>query len=60
LSDNRISGWFKACVKQFVRLWIDRRVQPIRFIIELDHRLINRNVIRIQAVNQPYEPSYEQ
>ena len=47
LSNNCICGWFKACMQQFICGWIDRRVQPILLIIELDHRLINRNVIRI-------------
>jgi len=62
LSDNRISGWFKACIQQFIYPWIDCRVRPILFIIEPDHRLINCNVIRIfriRAVNQPYESSYQ-
>ncbi len=33
-------------MKQFIRLWNDSGVQPIFLIIELDHGLINRNVIR--------------
>jgi len=47
LSNNRMCGCFKAFMQQFVCLWIDRGVQPILPIIELDHCLINRNVIRI-------------
>jgi len=37
---------FKLCVEQIVRFWIDSSVQPILFIIESNHCLINRNVIR--------------
>jgi len=31
---------------ELVRLWIDRRAQPILLSIEPDHRLVQRSVIR--------------
>ncbi len=34
-------------VQQAVRLGTDRSVQPESFVIELDHGLVNRNVIRV-------------
>jgi len=33
-------------MEQLVRLGIGSGVQPIQLIIELDHSLVNRNVIR--------------
>jgi len=37
---------FKLCKEQIIRFWIDSSVQPILFIIESNHGLIDRNVIR--------------
>jgi hypothetical protein len=47
LNNYCICGWFKTRMQQFVCLWVDCSVQPILLMVELDHRLINRNVIRI-------------
>ncbi|ESS02439.1 MAG: hypothetical protein A07HR67_02770 [uncultured archaeon A07HR67] len=37
-------------MEQAVRVWIDSSVQPALFRIELNHGLINHNVIRIGTV----------
>jgi len=36
------------CVEDFVRHWI-ARVQPVTFIVDLDYRLVQRDVIRVGA-----------
>jgi len=42
----RRSGREKPNVGEFVRLGIDGSVQPATFVIHLDHRLVDRDVIR--------------
>ena len=42
----RRSGRKKPNVEEFVRLGIDGGIQPATFVIHLDHRLVNRDVIR--------------
>ena len=42
----RCSGWKEPNVEKFVRLGIDSGVQPATFVIHLDHRLVDRDVIR--------------
>jgi hypothetical protein len=48
-SKYRVSRRYELCVEQFVRFWIDSRVQPIALIAELNHRFVDRNVIRALA-----------
>ena len=43
---SRRSGRRDPSVQKFVRLRIDGSVQPATFVIRLDHRLVNRDVIR--------------
>ena len=38
-------------MKQFVRVRIDRGVQPLLLVTESDHSLINRNEVRILAIH---------
>ena len=40
------SGRKKLNAEEFVRLRIDGGVQPATFVIHLDHRLVDRDVIR--------------
>jgi hypothetical protein len=40
------SGREEPTVEEFIRLGIDGSVQPAAFIIQPDHRLVNRDVIR--------------
>ncbi|SDM40287.1 hypothetical protein SAMN05192554_10225 [Haloarchaeobius iranensis] len=37
-------------VQQAIRCWSDGGVQPISLVVELDHSLVNRDVIRFDAV----------
>ena len=46
MSENLRCGRFQLCMKQSVRLWVDSGVQPVLLIVELDHGLVNRDVIR--------------
>jgi hypothetical protein len=46
ICESVICRWFKLCVEQIVRFRIDSGVQPILFIVKLDHSPIDRNVIR--------------
>jgi hypothetical protein len=46
LSSRLISRQRNRKMQQAVRLRIDRSVQPEPFVIELDHGLVDRNVIR--------------
>ncbi len=51
-------------MEPFVCLGIESSVQPVLFIVELDHGFVNRNVIRIGtaqlcAVDRPDESSCE-
>ncbi len=46
MSENLCCRRFKLCMKQFFRLGIDGSIQPILLVVELDHGLINRDVIR--------------
>jgi hypothetical protein len=32
--------------EEFVRVWIDGGVQPVRLIVQLNHGLVDRDVIR--------------
>ncbi|EMA27648.1 hypothetical protein C444_19227 [Haloarcula japonica DSM 6131] len=50
VSKNCRYGRSKLCMKPFVRLSIDDSVQPVLFIIELDHGLSNRNMIRLPTI----------
>ncbi len=43
---NVCSCRFKLCMWKIVRVSVDSSVQPIVFIVELNHSLVNRNVIR--------------
>jgi len=47
VSENVCSGRFKLCVEYFVRFRIDCGVQPVAFIVELDHSFADHNVVRI-------------
>jgi hypothetical protein len=47
LGENDRSGGKELDVQEFVRVGIDRGVQPKPFVVELNHRFIDRNVIRI-------------
>ena len=47
LGNRLISRWRELNIQQAVRFGIDRSVQPEPFVIELDHGLVNRNVIRV-------------
>ncbi len=47
VGENVCSGWFKLCMKQFVCIRIDSGVQPVAFVIELNHGLVNCDVIRM-------------
>ncbi|GAA0682563.1 hypothetical protein GCM10009020_34800 [Natronoarchaeum mannanilyticum] len=49
LGNRLISRRSKLDVQQAVRLGIDRSVQPELLVIQLDHGLVNHNVIRIVA-----------
>ena len=46
MGENLYYRRFKLCMKQFVRLGINGGIQPILLIVESDHGLVNRNVIR--------------
>ena len=46
LGKSGCSGRKQPQMENFVYLWIDSGVQPALLIIELDHGLVNRNVIR--------------
>jgi len=46
ICDSIVSCRFKLCMEQIIRFWIDSSVQPILFIIESNHGIIDRNVIR--------------
>ena len=41
-------------MEEFVRFGIDSGVQPATFVIHLDHRLVDRNVIRHRIVGRLY------
>ena len=40
------SGWFELRMQQFVGVWVDSSVQPVLFVVESDHRLLDGDVIR--------------
>ncbi|GAB7121272.1 hypothetical protein JCM9743_37470 [Natrinema sp. JCM 9743] len=46
MSENLCCCRFKLRMEQFVCLGINCSVQPVLLIIQLDHSLVNRNVIR--------------
>ena len=50
----RCSGRKEPNVEEFVRLGIDGSVQPAAFIIHLNYRLVNRNVIRRRIAGRLY------
>ena len=50
LGSRLISRRRKLNVQQAVRFGIDRSVQPEPFVIELDHGLVDRNVIRVGTI----------
>jgi len=50
VSDTIVCRRFKLCMEEFIRFWIDSSVQPVPFVVESDHSLINRNVIRILPI----------
>ena len=52
LSNRLISRRRELHVEQAVRLGINRSVQLEAFVIELDHGLVNRNVIRISTASR--------
>ncbi len=39
-------------MQQAVRVGIDSSVQPEPFVVELDHGFVNRDVIRISAIDR--------
>ena len=39
-------GWKQAEVETFVRPWIDSAVQPVILTIQVDHLLVDRELIR--------------
>ncbi len=39
-------------MQEFVRIWIDSRVQPKLLPIDLDHGFVERNVIRAGIVGR--------
>jgi len=49
ICESVICRWFKLCMAQIVRFWINSSVQPILFIVKSNHCLIDRNVIRSPA-----------
>ena len=51
----RCSGWEEPDVEKFVRLGIDSGVQPATFVIHLDHRLVDRDVIRRRIAGRLYD-----
>ena len=50
VSDTIVCRRFKLCMEEFVRFWVDSSVQPVPFVVESDHSLVNRNVIRILPI----------
>ncbi len=46
IRESVICRRIKLCMEQIVRFRNDSSVQPILFIVKLNHSLINRNVIR--------------
>jgi hypothetical protein len=50
----RRSGWEEPNVEEFVRLGIGGGVQPGTFVIHLNHRLVNRDVIRFCIAGRLY------
>jgi hypothetical protein len=50
----RCSGRKEPNVEEFVRLGIDGSAQPAAFIIHLNYRLVNRNVIRRRIAGRLY------
>jgi hypothetical protein len=51
--DNRlISSRRKLDVQQAVRVGIDSSVQPGPFVVQLDHGLVNRDMIRVRAIER--------
>ena len=49
----RRSGRKEPKMEEFVRLGIDSSVQPATFIIYLDHRLVDYDVIRRRVAGRP-------
>ena len=47
--ENLFPRPLKRCMEQFVRVRIDRGVQPVALVIELNYGLVDRNVIRIST-----------
>ncbi len=47
MSNSFVCRRFQRCLQQFGCFRIDSSVQPVLLIIEPDHGLIHRNVIRI-------------
>jgi hypothetical protein len=39
-------------VEEFVRFWIDGGVQPVTLVVELNHRLVDRDVIRATSAGR--------
>jgi hypothetical protein len=50
MSKNLGCGWLKRCLEQFVRVRINCRVQLVLLVIESDHGLVNRNVVRTLSI----------
>ena len=50
---NRGFRRFERRMEQFVRFRIDRSVQSVTLVIELNHGLVDCNVIRISTVFRP-------
>jgi len=46
-SENLRRCRFKLCMESFVRLGIDRDVQPVLLIVQSDRSLVNHNLSRI-------------
>jgi len=50
LSKNAVCRRFKLCVNQFICLRIDSGVQRVLLIVESDHGLVDRNMIRVLII----------
>ena len=46
VSEHVRSGWLELRMQQFVGFGVDGSVQPVLFVIESDHGLVDRDVIR--------------
>jgi len=50
VSESAVFRRFKRCMKQFLRVGIDRSVQPVLLVVQSDHDFVDRNAVRASAI----------